>query len=460
MDFTFSLPAVDCYAGQTVAVLGLGRSGIAAARLLKRHGAQVTALDSGNSPALAESGQMLENEGIATALGQAAVDLETAFDWAVLSPGIDPVVPMITEFHRRRPGIQVIGEMELGYRHCAAPIVAITGTNGKTTTTELTTEVLLAAGRRAVAAGNIGTPLSEIAETTPNLDWVVVEVSSFQLETITSFRPRIAAWTNFTADHLDRYPNMGEYREAKEHIWDYMRPEDLALIPLGESFPSLNSRVITHSVSKPGADYGLENGWITRRGEPVLDLDTVQLVGLHNAENMAVAFALCEACGLTPAEIIPALQAYKPRPHRCEKIRERGGVLWLNDSKATNLDSLEKALLSQTRPVVLIAGGKDKGFEYERLAGLVAAKVRDTVLLGEMKERIAHVWPDLTGGPAEHYLADTLAAAVEAAREFSRPGDVVLFSPGTSSFDMFTSYVDRGNQFRALVQALPDTEEI
>ena len=453
-----NLPTADAYAGQRVAVLGLGRSGMSAARLLARHGALVTVLDSGTSPALAESGKILESEGLAAALGDSAIGVETDFDWAVLSPGIDPAVPMIRTFLARRPGLTVIGEMELGYRHCAAPILAITGTNGKTTTTELTTEVLTAAGKKVVAAGNIGLPLSEVAADSPDLDWVVVEVSSFQLETITSFRPRIAAWMNFTADHLDRYPNLEEYREAKEHIWDYMTPGDLAIIPLADdrfsSFPELKARVITHSVYEPGATYGLKNNWITRQGVPILDLATVQLVGVHNAENMAVAFALCEACGLLPPQIIPALQAYRPRPHRCEFIRELDGILWLNDSKATNLDSLEKALTSQTRPVVLIAGGKDKGFEYGRLAGLVAQKVRETVLIGEMRERIAAVWPELSGGPAEHYLASSLAEAVEAAQGLAQPGDVVLFSPGTSSFDMFTSYVDRGNQFRELVLKL------
>lgn len=453
-----NIPAPDAYAGQRVAVLGLGRSGVSAARLLARHGAIVTVLDSGNSPALAESGKTLEAEGISVALGERAVLLEAPFDWAVLSPGIDPAVPMMRNFIDRRPGLEIIGELELGYRHCAAPIVAITGTNGKTTTTELTTEALNFAGKKAVAAGNIGLPLSEVAADSANLDWVVVEVSSFQLETITSFRPRIAVWTNFTADHLDRYPNMGEYREAKEHIWDYMQPDDLAIIPLVEeragAFPHLKARVITHSVYQPGATYGLKDNLITRQGVPVLDMGTVQLAGIHNAENMALALALCEACGLTADQIVPALQAYRPRPHRCEKIRELDGVLWLNDSKSTNLDSLEKALSSQTRPVVLIAGGKDKGFEFEKLANLVQAKVRDSILIGEMQERIAAVWPDLSGGPAEHYLAQSLADAVAAARGHAQPGDVVLFSPGTSSFDMFTSYVDRGNQFRELVLAL------
>jgi UDP-N-acetylmuramoylalanine--D-glutamate ligase len=333
-------------------------------------------------------------------------------------------------------------------------VVAITGTNGKTTTTELLAQMLNACGQRTIACGNIGKPLSEVAREGRDLDVLTVEVSSFQLETITSFRPSISVWLNFAPDHLDRYRSLGEYRAAKLRVFDYQTAEDMAVINAAESLPPIKARTVTFSAYADQADFRLADGAIVYRDEPVLRLAETKLRGSHNIENLMATLAVGLARGLSFAQMVPPLCAYEPRPHRLEFVRELDGVGYINDSKATNLDAVEKALLAQAKPVVLIAGGKDKGFEYDTLQELVRQKVRTTILIGEMAERICRDWSGVV--PCE--IAVSIADAVERAHAVARPGEVVLFSPGTSSFDMFKSYADRGDQFRALVHALQNRQ--
>jgi UDP-N-acetylmuramoylalanine--D-glutamate ligase len=285
-----------------------------------------------------------------------------------------------------------------------------------------------------------------------DLDVLTVEVSSFQLETISTFRPAISVWLNFAPDHLDRYRSLAEYRAAKLRIFDYQTADDVAVVNAAEDLPPIKPRIVTFSAYQDDADFRLEGGAIVYRGEPVLRLSETRLRGSHNIENLMAALAIGLARGLSFEQMVPPLCAYEPRPHRLEFVRTIGGVDYINDSKATNLDAVEKALRAQTKPVVLVAGGKDKGFEYDTLTPLVAEKVRATVLLGEMAERIARIW----SGTVPCEIAVSIADAVERAHATARPGEVVLFSPGTSSFDMFKSYADRGDQFRALVHALQE----
>jgi UDP-N-acetylmuramoylalanine--D-glutamate ligase len=351
-------------------------------------------------------------------------------------------------------GIEIISELELGWRFCETPVIAVTGTNGKTTTTELLAQMLNACGQRTIACGNIGKPFSEVVREKQPFDVLTVEVSSFQLEAICTFRPSITLWLNFAPDHLDRYRSVADYRAAKLRIFENQTEDDVAVVNALENLPGIRPRKITFSAYTNKSDFRLSEGAIIYRNEPVLRLADLKLRGSHNVENIMAALAAGIARGLAFQEMAPTLCAYQLRPHRCELVREVGGVGYINDSKATNLDALEKALRAQTKPVVLIAGGKDKGFAFDPLRSLVGEKVKSAVLIGEMAERICRSWD----GAVECEIANSLANAVERAHASAGPEDVVLFSPGTSSFDMFKSYADRGDQFRALVQALPQTD--
>jgi len=438
------------YKNQSAAVLGAGLSGTAAALLLKAEGAQVTVLDNAEEKNLLKSTiDNLRAQGIRVICGPDADQDSSTYEMVVLSPGIDPASPLARKFSSRK--IDMIGELELGWRSCWLPVIAVTGTNGKTTTTELLAQMLNACGQRTIACGNIGKPLSEVALGKNQFDVLTVEVSSFQLETIKTFRPSIALWLNFAPDHLDRYRTVAEYRAAKLRIFENQTAEDVAIVNAAESLPKIQPRQITFSAYADRADFRLAEGSIVYQNKPVLRLAETKLRGSHNIENLMATLAAGMTRGLSFEEMVPPLSAYEPRPHRCEFVRQIGGVDYVNDSKATNLDAVEKALLAQSKPVILIAGGKDKGFTFDPLRPLVKEKVRSTILIGEMAESIANAW----SGAVKSEIASSLADAVERAHAIAGPGEVVLFSPGTSSFDMFKSYADRGDQFRVLVQALP-----
>ncbi|HEY3897862.1 MAG TPA: UDP-N-acetylmuramoyl-L-alanine--D-glutamate ligase [Chthoniobacter sp.] len=440
------------HSNQSIAVLGAGESGESAARLLRQENAMVTILDTAEENKLRKKIEALGTEGIRVIAGIAAEheSLSGHYDRVVLSPGIDPAVPLVQNFIKRR--IEMIGELELAYEMCQCPIIGITGTNGKTTTTQLVEKMLTGCGVKTVACGNIGPAFSAQVRESKNLDVMTVEISSFQLETIRRFRCETSVWLGFAPDHLDRYHSMDEYYAAKVRIFKNQTEDDWAVINFRDKLPELKARKITFSAYVSGADFEMRSGVIYFRGERVLAMADTHLRGSHNAENLMASLGVGVVRGLGFAQMVPPLCEYKPLPHRCEILRTVNGVEWVNDSKGTNPDSVEKALHSETRPVVLIAGGKDKGFEYDLLTELVVARCRAAVVLGEMADRIEAIWksrlPVINAGWS-------LEKAVELAHGLAQPGDVVLFSPGTSSFDMFKNYADRGNQFRALVQALP-----
>ncbi len=441
------------YKNQNIAVLGAGLSGSAAALLLISEGAQVTVLDSAEEKNLLKSTiDNLRAQNVRVICGAAADAAATTYHMAVLSPGIDPASRLVRNFSSR--GIDIISELELGWRFCdKIPVIAVTGTNGKTTTTELLAQTLNACGQRTIACGNIGKPLSEVAREKQPFDVLTVEVSSFQLETIRTFHPSISLWLNFAPDHLDRYRSVSEYRAAKLRIFENQTNADVAVVNLIEKIPNVRPRTITFSAYANGGDFRLSEGAILYHDESVLRLADTKLRGLHNIENLMATLAVGMARGLSFGQMVPPVSAYEPRPHRCEFIREVSGVAYVNDSKATNLDAVDKALRAQTKPVILIAGGKDKGFSFDPLRSLVKEKVKSTILIGEIAESIKRSWADTV----ESEIASSLADAVERAHSSAKPGEMVLFSPGTSSFDMFKSYADRGDQFRALVRALPET---
>jgi len=436
------------FTGKHIAVLGAGKSGETAAILLAQMNARVTLLDSADSQALRTKVSGLALPAIDLIAGPSAETDPTQYDLGVLSPGIDPITPIVQNFLSKK--IDLVGELELAYQLCQCPVVAITGTNGKTTTTELVARMFSECGLNTIAAGNIGTAFTGVVQASAQLDLVTLEVSSFQLETIRTFHPRVAAWLNLTPDHLDRYNSVEEYRDAKLRIFENQTADDFAVVNLRDILPDLKAKPITFSAYQAGGDFELRGQMIFFRGEPVLSMQETFLRGPHNAENLMAAMGIGFAWGLDFRQMKEPLRTYRPLPHRCELIRSIGEVDYVNDSKATNLDALEKALDAETRPVVLIAGGKDKGFEFGSLTDLVARKARCVVLIGEMADSIFTSW----GGKVQCEKASSLAHAVELARGNARPGDVVLFSPGTSSFDMFKSYADRGNQFRTLIESI------
>lgn len=438
------------FQNKNVAVLGAGLSGSAAALLLQANGANVSVLDSAEESKLLKSTlDNLRAKGVRVITGAEAESNRDAYNLVVLSPGIDPDFPLAQNLSSQN--IEVIGELELGWQFCERPLIAITGTNGKTTTTELIAQMLNACGQRTVACGNIGKPLSRVVRDQSRLDVLTVEVSSFQLETIKTFRPQIALWLNFAPDHLDRYSSVAEYRTAKLRIFENQTAEDFAVVNASENIAPLKARRLTFSAYNDRADFRLFEGTIHFRQTPVLRLADAKLRGLHNIENLMATLATGHARGLSFERMVPPLCAYEPQPHRCEFVRTVRGVDYVNDSKATNLDAVEKALSAQSKRIILVAGGKDKGFDFQPLRKSVSEKVRVAILIGEMAGRICQDWREAT--PCE--IAGSLADAVERAHATAKTGEVVLFSPGTSSFDMFKSYADRGDQFRRLVHALP-----
>ena len=336
-------------AGKNVVILGAGRSGRAAAALALREGAEVHVHDA----AAAIEGMPAEvhlHPGATADAGQAVKS-----DLVVVSPGIDTFGPLVAAYAANAG--ELVGETEFAARYYKGRIIGITGTNGKTTTTELVERILRAGGYHAAPCGNYGTPLSEVVMRDPVPNAVSLELSSFQLETIRNFRPDVSIWLNFAPDHMDRYPTVQAYFDAKFRIFENQTATDIAVVRAGENLPAIRPQVVTFSTEDITADWFSDGRRILRRGEAVLDLEaSTRMRGLHNAENAMAAIAACEALGVSLADAVRALDGYAPPLHRCELVRTLDGVEYLNDSKATNLHALESALRSQTRPVILIAG--------------------------------------------------------------------------------------------------------
>jgi UDP-N-acetylmuramoylalanine--D-glutamate ligase len=363
----------------------------------------------------------------------------------------------------------MMGELELGFQQSFCLNIAITGTNGKTTTTELVERILTHAHRRTVAAGNIGLPLCAVAEQSRELDFLTVEASSFQLETIQFFRPVVAVLLNITPDHLDRYSGMAEYTRAKARLFmnqqafDWAIVQSEALAQMRSLQLDLPSKTITFSANNRRADLYLDRGLLVSRlpdwTGPLLDMDKCRLRGPHNAENLMAALAVGHVLRIPLEQMVESLASYEPAAHRCEPVADIGGVRFVNDSKATNLDAVHKALLAMPagKPgepnVLLIAGGRDKGFEFHDIGPLLSQRVKRAFLLGETREKIRAAWSLFT--PCT--VVDSLLEAVQQSAVNAVPGDVVLLSPACSSFDMFQNYQHRGEVFRQAVSTLEQT---
>lgn len=431
--------------GQHLAILGAGRSGLGAARLARRRGARVTVFDEGDPLQLAAALERLRAEAFEVVIGTAArerVPQAGEFTEAVLSPGLDAGWPLPQRF--AAAGARLTGEMEFGFRHNTTPLIAITGTNGKSTCTELAAAILTGCGLKSLPCGNHGIPLSEVVASGIAHDVLALEVSSFQLETIEHFRPRVAVWLNFAPDHLDRYPDLASYFAAKSRIFENLTRDDLAVVRAGEPVDSGAARRVSFSATGAEADWTWSDGRICHRGAEVGRTERIRLRGRHNQENLLAALAACREFGLEVPAMLAAAAAYTPPAHRCELVREWQGREFINDSKATNLHALEACLVSMDRPIVLIAGGKDKQLDYRPLANLLPGRVRALVLIGEIAPQLHATFAPLL--PCE--TATGMADAVQRAARLSHEGDLVILSPGTSSFDMYSGYAQRGEAFR------------
>ena len=373
--------------GKRIAILGCGRSGAGAAGLACREGAAVSVFDSGERASFAAGG-------VTAHLGAEAMAAPVEFDLAVISPGIDLASDLAQRFSAA--GVRIIGEMEFAYQFAGGvPIVGITGTNGKTTTTELVEAILSNNGQPSVACGNYGVPLSEVLTSGEGYSAYTIEVSSFQLEAIEDFRCDVAVWLNFAPDHLDRYAGVGDYRAAKLRIFENQAESDWAVVDAREQFApgTVRAQALTFSAHTDSADYTLRQGSIICPGGDEVDMRDLKLRGTHNAENLMAALAVGHARGLATDGMVAAIADYTPPRHRSELVRTLGGVDFINDSKATNLHALESSLLAQGGvPLVLIAGGKEKGLPFQRLRKVVAQCATNVVLIGEIRERVAAEW--------------------------------------------------------------------
>ncbi len=427
-----------------VAVFGAGRSGRAAAALAMREGAVVSMWDQGGGKSF--EGIM---PGIETHPDFTEADAENfSAHLIIISPGIDTYSPLVKAFSSKAP---LIGETEFASRYFEGGIIGITGTNGKTTTTELVSLILKKAGLGGTPCGNYGAPLSEVILSPDVPAAVALELSSFQLETIEDLRPRVSIWLNFAPDHMDRYPSVESYKQAKLNIFKNQTDEDTIVVRHGEEIGRHVSKVVTFSTESREADFYSDGETITKGGRVILDLESeTSLRGLHNAENAMAAMAACLAYGIDPSLISPALHGYAPPPHRCELIRTLDGVEYLNDSKATNIHALQCALRSQNRPVILIAGGKDKGLDYSPILTILAKQAISAVTFGQIARPLSDLFNKSVGTTA----VGTLEEAVHTARSLAPRGSTILLSPGTSSFDQFTGYEQRGDTFRDLVHQL------
>jgi UDP-N-acetylmuramoylalanine--D-glutamate ligase len=445
--------------GGVVAIIGLGKSGVAASRLLAREGLRVYASDASDHPYAGAAADALRNvPGVEVEFGRHDLAKIRHAVGLVVSPGVPPDAPLLTA--ARHAGVEIVSELDLGFRALAAlqrdtRSIAITGTNGKTTTTALIAHLLSTAGLRATTAGNIGRPVTDLAMANERFQWLSLEVSSFQLHDSPNFAPEIGVLTNLAPDHLDRYPSAEAYYADKRLLFRNARDEDVWVLNGDDQLVlklanGVAGRRALFSLKKSAdAWYDAPKATLRLGGEALLERDDLHLLGDHNIANaLAAALAVHEA-GVSPALIGEGLRSFRPLAHRLEPVSEVSGVLWINDSKATNIAATTVAVLAMERRFVLLLGGRHKGEPYTSLAPLLAERCRLVIAYGEAGPIVEQ---DLAGKvPLER--GTTFEDVVERARRAAQPGDAVLLSPACSSYDMFKNYEERGATFRRLVEA-------
>jgi UDP-N-acetylmuramoylalanine--D-glutamate ligase len=449
------------FRNQNILVMGLGRSGYSSACFLSGMGAVVTVTDMAEEKKLLPFSKMLREKGIHLEMGGHSIKTVESSDMIVISPGVPHTIEPLRI--ARKKGIPVIGEIELAARFIHEPMIAITGTNGKTTTTKLVSAMMEASGFSVFTGGNIGTPLIEYVLGSEKADRIVVEVSSFQLDTIQQFRPNVSVLLNITEDHLDRYDSFESYAESKAKIFENQEKTDFAVLNRADKSVrrlAANSRATNLFFDSTGEQ---DNTAIIDckkiylpgnqgKGQHIIDLSETTLVGRHNQENIAAASLSTLAAGGNIEGIISALKRFKGLPHRLEYVTTIGQVQYFDDSKATNVDAVLRALEVFDGKVILIMGGLDKGGEYGILKDQLLEKVRLILVIGEARKIIQQS----LGGYTKITEASSMVDAVAMAHEKSVPGDIVLLSPACSSFDMFDSYAHRGDVFCQAVKKIQE----
>jgi UDP-N-acetylmuramoylalanine--D-glutamate ligase len=443
--------------GKKVLVVGLGKSGLAAALFLRRRGAQVTVSDVRSAEALAKDIPALLEEGIMVETGGHGLLTFRRQDLIVVSPGVPLDTPELAQV--KRFGLPVIGELELAARFLKGSMVAITGSNGKTTTTALVGDILAAAGLPTLVGGNIGVPVVALIDDSTDQTWSVLEVSSFQLESTDLFHPRISVILNITPDHLDRHGNFENYARAKERIFAAQDENDFLVLNAdnaraAEAAPRSAARVYWFSIEHP-VEQGawVEDGYVVYRPaqdaavEKVMPLSGIPLKGEHNVENVLAAVCASWLAGAPAEAIRRAVEAFHAVEHRLEYVATINSVEFYNDSKATNVDATAKAVAAFPSGIHLILGGKDKGSDYYQLAPLLRARARAIYTIGSAAAKIE----SQLRGVVPIHSCETLDKAVRAAASATHPGDVVLLAPACSSFDQFENYEHRGRVFKQLV---------
>ncbi|MBI4421001.1 MAG: UDP-N-acetylmuramoyl-L-alanine--D-glutamate ligase [Gemmatimonadetes bacterium] len=448
-------PAAWRREGGEVAVVGLARTGAAVTRWLRAQGVAVYASDAADSAALRQTADALQGAGAAVELGRHDLARIGRAAAVIVSPGVPPdAAPLMAA---REGGREILAEIDVAARALRRTrLIAITGTNGKTTTTALATHILRAAGVSAEAAGNIGRPLIDLAFVEPAPDWAVVEVSSFQLHDAPHLNPDVGVITNLAPNHLDRYASVEDYyadkrllfRNASDRAIWVLNGDDRALLDLARGVAG--HRRLFRLSGAADAWYDRGQGQLVLDGAALLARDRLRLLGDHNVENALAAVLAAQAAGLPPADVARALPSFRALPHRLEPVRELDGVLWINDSKATNVTAAGVAVRAMDRPFIWLAGGRHKGEPYTALGQLMARRCRRAIVFGEAAPLMVR---DLSSAIALETAAE-LERAARRARELARPGDAVLLSPACSSFDQFTDYEQRGERFRSLVMAL------
>jgi UDP-N-acetylmuramoylalanine--D-glutamate ligase len=442
--------------GREVAVVGLGKSGVAATRLLRTERIPVYASDVGKGEQLQSQAAELRAEGVAVDLGRHDLERIQRAAAVVVSPGVPPDATPLSA--AAAAGVPVVAEVDLGFSRLGhARCIGITGTNGKTTTTSLVAHVMASAGVKTESAGNIGRPLSDVAREGQEPDWIALELSSFQLHDSPHLDPAIGLLTNLAPNHLDRYHGLAEYYGDKALLFRHARDASVWITNADdEAVQTMVSRVRGRHLRFSIRDRS--DAWYDRTGRrlmlgdaAILARDELPLLGDHNVANALAASLAAREAGADPTRLAAGLRSFKAIPHRVEPIREVDGVLWINDSKSTNVTSTEVAVTALERPFVLLLGGRHKGAPYSPLIPLLKGRCRAVVAYGEAEPIVA---ADLEGALPVERAGSDFSVVLAAARRRARPGDAVLLSPACSSYDMFNNYEERGDRFRAAVLAM------
>jgi UDP-N-acetylmuramoylalanine--D-glutamate ligase len=440
-----------------IVILGAARSGLAAAKLLHKKQAVVFVSDHADQSEKQEAIKILRDQQISYEFGQHSDKVFEA-DLVVLSPGISSRLKIVWEL--RSKGIPVFSELEIASWFCASPIIAVTGSNGKTTTTTLLGEMLRTEMPQSIVAGNIGNAFSDFVLDSNKSNWAAIEVSSFQLETIDTFHPRVVVILNLAPNHLDWYDSFEDYIRAKLFILKNLQKDDYLIYNADDTFledriRSSPAKKKTFSLSKSNATFFKEKNKLILEEQILITTDQIRLNGNHNYQNAMAAALAAKIAGIDDQNIVSVLSSFKGVEHRLEFVVEIKGVNFINDSKATTVESLSVALTSFKTPIILIAGGKDKGSDYHKLDDLISKHVREIVLIGSAREKMSAAWQHL----CSLHQSETLSDAVELAFRLAKPGENVLLSPACSSFDMFQDYEDRGKQFKEIVNRVKSEYE-